>query len=332
MNILLLQLDGKIPNLALLRIARHHRDLGDHVWLRHAGNQVAVQPKLDEPTPAKVYASAIFTRSQHLAEAVQRTYPGALVGGTGVDAARTLQHVGIDPDGPVDYADYPRWSASIGFTQRGCRLRCPFCVVPKKEGGIRARETIAEIWRGEPWPRQILLLDNDFFGNPAWEDRVKELTDGKFKVCINQGINARMLNPETAAGLAAIDYRDDQFKVRRIYTALDNPKDRGRFLKGLVHLTDQGVRPYHIFVYLLVGYWKGESHADRDERRRAIRDFGALPYPMPYERTPELIGFQRWVVGGYDRTIPWEEWQRARYQPTNLRRDQADQGGLDFSA
>ena len=53
---------------------------------------------------------------------------------------------------------------------------------------------------------------------------------------------------------------------------------------------------------------------------------------MPYERTPELIGFQRWVVGGYDRTIPWEEWQRARYQPTNLRRDQADQGGLDFSA
>ena len=335
MNVLLLQLDGKIPNLALMRIARHHRDLGDHVWLRQAGNQAAIQPKLDEPTPGKVYASAIFTRSLHLvqlAEAVERTYPGALIGGTGVNAARTLQDVGIDPDGPVDYQDYPHWTSSIGFTQRGCRLRCPFYVVPKKEAGIQPRETVAEIWRGDPWPRHILLLDNDFFGNPAWEDRVKELTNGKFKVCINQGINAKMLNAETAAVLAGIDYRDDQFKMRRLYTALDNPKDRDRFLKGLLHLTDHGVRPHHIFVYMLIGYSKGETHNDRDQRRRAVREFGALLYPMPYERTPELIAFQRWVVGGYDRTIPWDEWRHARYQPTNLDRNRPDHAGLNCSA
>ena len=39
---------------------------------------------------------------------------------------------------------------------------------------------------------------------------------------------------------------------------------------------------------------------------------------MPYVRTPELIGFQRWIIGAYDKGVPWAEWQRARYQPRNL--------------
>ena len=39
MQTLLLQLDGKIPNLALMRIATHHRARGDDVILRQAGNK-----------------------------------------------------------------------------------------------------------------------------------------------------------------------------------------------------------------------------------------------------------------------------------------------------
>ena len=40
---------------------------------------------------------------------------------------------------------------------------------------------------------------------------------------------------------------------------------------------------------------------------------------MPYVRTPELVGFQRWVVGAYDKRISWEEFAGAKYQPCNLR-------------
>ena len=73
-------------------------------------------------------------------------------------------------------------------------------------------------------------------------------------------------------------------------------------------------------VYMLIGYWSGESHDDRDYRRRRLREFGALPYPMPFERTPELVGFQRWVIGGYDKGIGWTEWSAARWQPRRLTR------------
>jgi hypothetical protein len=71
-------------------------------------------------------------------------------------------------------------------------------------------------------------------------------------------------------------------------------------------------------VYMLVGYWAGETHDDRDDRRRKLREFGARPYPMPYSRSRELVAFQRWVLGGYDKSIPWAMWMDARGEPRRL--------------
>ena len=321
MRVLLLQLDGKIPNLALMRLADHHRARGDEVTLRVAGNVQALQRRLDDAAPDRVYASAIFTRSRPLCEAVRACYPSAHLGGTGWDVRATLADVGVDPAGPLDYRDYPRWRSSIGFTQRGCRLRCSFCVVPEKEGRVRPFQTVADIWRGEPWPREVILLDNDFFGQSEWEARVEELRAGRFAVSFNQGINVRALTPATAAAIASTNYRDDQFRLRRIYTAYDNRDDAGRVERGIGLLLDAGVKGKHLLVYMLVGYWPGETVADLNRRKDLIRSFGAMPYPMPYERTPPLVGYQRWVIGGYDRRIPWAEWERAGYRPERLLRN-----------
>jgi hypothetical protein len=124
-------------------------------------------------------------------------YPSALIGGTGWNLARRLEDVGIT-SGNLDYSIYPQYRQSIGFTMSGCRFRCPFCVVPAKEGYARASGTVSEIWRGAPWPREIVLLDNDFFGNPEWRQRLAEIRDGRFWVCFTQGINARTLTPDQA--------------------------------------------------------------------------------------------------------------------------------------
>jgi hypothetical protein len=69
---------------------------------------------------------------------------------------------------------------------------------------------------------------------------------------------------------------------------------------------------------MLVGYWPGETHEDRDYRRRRLREFGARPYPMPYVRTQELVGFQRWVVGAYDKRISWKAWFSSSFEPRRL--------------
>lgn len=315
---LLLQLDGKVPNIALMRLSAHLKGRGVDVELRRAGNATALEPGLGDHFDA-VYASLIFERTRPLAERLRQIRPDAVVGGTGWDFSTTLESIGVATK-EQDYSLYPGWSQSIGFTQRGCRLRCAFCVVPRKEGAVVEEQTIAQLWRGESHPRHLILLDNDFFGQPHWRERIAEIRDGGFKVSFNQGINARFLDEETAAAISAVDYRDDQMRERRIYTAWDSRKDEHRLFRGLQLLVAHGVKPRHIMVYMLIGYWPGETHEDRDYRRQRLRDFGALPYPMPFVRTPETISFQRWVIGGYDKQIPWEEWQAARGQPRQLKR------------
>jgi len=313
-TVLLLQLDGKIPNLALMRIAQHYRDAGEDVELRFGAQ---FERGLFDAPFSRVYASAIFAKTRPLVDRLFAVYPDAIVGGTGYDLAVKLEDHGIMTQ-QLDYSLYPRFRQSIGFTQRGCRLQCSFCVVPKKEGRVQPVRTIAEIWRGAPWPKELLLLDNDFFGQPDWRTRVAEIREGEFRVSFNQGINARCLTEEAAEAIASVDYRDDSMQVRRIYTAWDSREDEDRLFAGLQRLVKYGVKPDHIMVFMLVGYWPGETAADRDYRRQRLRDFGARPYPMPYVRTRELIGFQRWVIGAYDKRFTWEKWERAQYRPEKL--------------
>jgi hypothetical protein len=316
---LLLQLDGKLPNLALMRLSAHLKQRGDHVEFRRiTSSRMLEQGLFDEPW-THVYASLIFDRTRAIAERLRTVYPNAVIGGTGWNRGLRLEDLGVFRK-ELDYSLYPEYRHSVGFTQRGCRLRCPFCCVPEKEGRVSEEFSIFDIWRGEPYPKNLLLLDNDFFGSPSWREHMHEIREGGFRVCFNQGINARLLDDETAEALASVQYSDDDFRTRRIYTAWDNRKDEARLFAGLNALVRHGVRPGEILVYMLIGYWPGETHQDREYRRRRLREFGSLPYPMPYVRDPELVGFQRWVVRRADLHVSWEEYRKASWRPERLKR------------
>ncbi len=319
MHVLLLQLDGSIPNLALMRISAHHKAKGDSIELSRVATVKALDSWLMDSWD-RIYASLIFERSRSVAEALRRRRPDAIIGGTGWDLMTTLERHGIREDTLPDYGLYPLFRSSLGFTQRGCRLKCSFCVVPSKEGKVREVATIADIWRGEPWPREVLLLDNDFFGQPNWRERIRELRDGNFKVSFNQGINARMLTDETAEAIASVNYRDDSMKVKRIYTAFDNRRDECRLFAGLDALVRYGVQPDHIMVYMLIGYWPWETEQDWLYRQQRLRDFGARPYPMPFDRSNKLaVGFQRWCVRRADLKVSWEEYKAVNCRPEKLK-------------
>ena len=316
MRVRLYHLDGNY-NLALMRIAAHHRALGDEVSLVRAGNVGAVEHGFFDEPATRTYASLIFKRTRPLAERLLEIHPEAVVGGTGwaPKTGKKLLELGITTK-RLDYSIYPRLTASIGFSQRGCRLRCGFCVVPVEEGDVREENTIADIWRGDPWPRHVVLLDNDFFGQERWRDRIAELRDGAFRVSFTQGINARMIGDEEAQALASVDYRSDDMKTKRLYCAWDNHKDGDRLFRGLHALERAGVKPDEIMVYMLIGW--NDDPEDREHRRRELRAFGARPYPMPFQRTRELVGFQRWVIGAYDKRFSWAAWEAAGYRPERL--------------
>ncbi len=304
MRVRLTQIDGAMPNLALMKLAHWHRAKCDEVYFTRD-----IERGLFEPEYDKVYASAIFGFSQEKVMRFQVQWPGAIVGGSGTAYPHTVEELIVSEYEFYDYSDYPEVDYSIGFTQRGCRLACKFCIVPKKEGKPKSANSIAEIWRGDLHPRKLHLLDNDFFGNPDWKARIAEIREGKFKVCLSQGINVRLINDEAAEALATIDYRDTKFQEKRLYTAWDNLKDEKIFFKGVDMLEKAGIQSKNLMTYMLVGYDKAETWDRIWHRFNAMVERGIMPYPMVYDRSnKELTRFQRWVIRGLYRHVAWDEY------------------------
>jgi hypothetical protein len=220
MIVRLTQIDGDLPNIALMRLAAWHRSQGDEVHWRHgvplrrgssrppssaarprkapkrADDRYDYSRQADEPARYDVvYASAIFDTSAGRVADFLVQWPSAVVGGSCRAANADLRVEDVVPTQfqELDYSGYPEFHASIGYAMRGCRYACRFCVVPRLEGKARSNSTVSRIWRGPGHPRRIALLDNDFFGNPEWRGVVDEIVDGGFEVCINQGVNVRAL-------------------------------------------------------------------------------------------------------------------------------------------
>ncbi|HKT52904.1 MAG TPA: hypothetical protein VJP88_00515, partial [Caulobacteraceae bacterium] len=170
---------------------------------------------------------------------------------------------------------------------------------------------------------------NDFFGQPKpqWKARLAEVREGGFRACFNQGINVRVITKEIAEELAAVDYRDDSFTHRRIYTAWDSLGDERLFFRGVDLLEAAGVRPSHLMVYMLVGYDPAETWATIFHRFNAMVDRRIRPFPMVYgDRTRtvplgglnadiggrRLMDFQRWVnTGLYRRSVDFAAYDNA---------------------
>lgn len=310
MNVRLTQLDGKLPNHALMRLSAHHRALGDAIHFHRTPYRQA-----GEPAYGVVYGSAIFDWSIPRVEALSAEFPGAILGGSGSGSPTTVEDV-VGAAGQQDYTHWPLFTASIGYSQRGCRLRCRFCVVPRMEGANREASTIYGIWRGDGHPRNIHLLDNDFFGQTGWRGRAAEIVEGRFKVCFSQGINVRLIDDDAAAALATIRYSDDTFTHRRLYTAWDNIGDERIFFAGVDRLERAGVPPHRLMAYMLLGYDPREDLVRILHRFDAMRARGIEPYPMVYLDGP-IPGdprgftrkqFQRWALRRIYKIAPWSEY------------------------
>ena len=307
-HVRLTQLDGKLPNLALMRLAHWHRECGDKVYFSRSSECGLFENKYDY-----VYGSAIFTSSAHRIAELKANFPQALVGGTGSGSTMTLEDLNQSIPEQYDYSLYPDYTHSIGFLTRGCRLRCKFCVVPGKEGKPSENMKVQDLWRGEPYPKNLHLLDNDFFGLPAWRGHLEDIRSAQFRVCLSQGINVRLITEEAAAALASIEYRDAKFERRRLYTAWDNLRDERVFFRGIDRLEKSGIPPRYVLAYMLIGYDPEETWERIHYRFDKMVSRGIMPYPMPYDQSrKDLKDFQRWVVRRLYQFVPFCEYKQRR--------------------
>lgn len=284
--------DSTIPNLALMKISAYHKAHGD---------SVEMYAPIFAERYEKVYASKVFSFSDG-----SMLRPEIMeIGGTGWNLQKMLPDE-IEQMRP-DYSlyDYPH---NIGFTMRGCRLKCSFCVVPEKEGGPKPYNTIEEIWtqRSSDF---IVLLDNDFFGNPQWSERIEELRELGLRVNFSQGINIRNLRPEQAAALASVNFRNLSGSYKQVHFAWDDPRHEKLIHRGIALCVEAGIKTYQMAFYVLIGY-----HSTEEEdlhRVETLRGYGCDPYAMPYDkRDPYQAKFSRWVNHkAIFNVVPWLEYR-----------------------
>jgi len=271
------QLDGTIPNLALMQIGAYHKLRKDSVTMWEG-------PLFSYD---KVYASKIFKFTED-------ALPSYVIrGGTGYNNDPLPSEIAAIEHSKGWFL-YPDYHNHLGFAERGCRLKCSFCVVPEKEGLPKEVATIESLLSNPLGEDRLVLLDDDFLGHPRWEDVFIELADRKLKVCFSQGLNIRTITEKQAHLLGKISLWNHKFTYRQIAFAWDNPKDEKTILRGFNRCVEAGIKPYKMQFYVLIGY---DSTPEEDLHRvETLRKLGANPFAMAYDRTVQYQkDFQRWV-------------------------------------
>ena len=278
------------PNLALMKLSAWHKAQGDTVeWWT---------PLL---TYDRVYSSKVFNFTD------ENPYlpPDTIKGGTGYGKLDELPPE-IDAMFP-DYSIYPDCNHAIGFLTRGCIRKCPWCIVPKKEGQIRPYQTWQEIKR--PDSRDIVFMDNNVLACQHGLEQIEDMGGKNVRVDFNQGLDARLITDDVAKMLSKLKW------IRQIRMSADTDAMLDVVLTAIDRLGEYGVKPYRVFVYVLV-----QDVESAERRVIALRKVGADPFAQPYrdftantEPPLEQRRFARWVNDkAIFKTVPTFAEYRAR--------------------
>lgn len=261
MRVAIHSVDGhNYPNLALMRISAWHKAQGDSVeWF---------SPLM---LYDRVYASKVFTFTP------DDPYlpPDAIRGGTGYNVTSHLPPE-IDAMKP-DYTIYPQFEEAYGFLTRGCVNKCPWCVVPKKEGAIKIVGDIEEICNTNTgFRRKAILMDNNFLAAPL--DFVREQIDKmrrlKIRVDFNQATDARLYDDERAELMARLPV------IRYIRMSCDTDAMVPHCLSAISRLREFGYRR-EVFCYILAANDGIDSALYRIETLTR-HDAKVVPFVMPF--------------------------------------------------
>jgi len=197
--------DSKIPNLALMKISTYHKSFGNDVDIIKLGFDGYPTHKKEKIVDAKgydrTYASCIFTVNKDYFKIINCDY--VKIGGTGIDLNYNLPDYVDCLD--EDYSMYPENNDSYGFITRGCIRNCYFCFVPKKEGKLVEYRD----WQKIVKHKRTYFLDNNFLAYWDHKKILKELVDNNVFFQFNQGLDIRLLDHENAKLLSEAKYVGD---------------------------------------------------------------------------------------------------------------------------
>jgi len=190
MKILLIDVDSKTPNIAIMKLSTYYKKNGDDVdFLQlklngYPSNKRVI--KIDAKNYNAVYVSNIFTINQK-------------------GSINQLNQLPEEIDScDLDYSLYPQNKTGYGFITKGCIRKCSFCFVPKTEGKLHFYQEIDDITKYGF--KKISFMDNNILSYPEHLKILQEIIDKKIKCDFNQGLDIRLINNKNMKLLNNIRY------------------------------------------------------------------------------------------------------------------------------
>lgn len=274
MDVALLDVDSKIPNLALMKISAYHKQRGDRVKLGY-------EPLFDRPDLA--YASKVFDFTP---EPLYVPECELLRGGSGYDLSSRLteEQEAMFPD----YSLYGGCNYSLGRFTRGCPNKCPWCIVPKMDGNkVREVARLEDFWDSEKHDTVRLLDDNIMADADIFARCCEQLSRAGVKA-IWEALDVRLVNDQTAAALATVK------QGKSIHFAWDSPGQEPYIEPALECLKRHGLKPWRFMFYVLIGFNTTEEYDLY--RVEKLRSLGTYAFAMPYDKNDRYQkDFARWV-------------------------------------
>jgi hypothetical protein len=262
MKILLIDADSKIPNIALMKLSTYHKAQGDTVELLKLNLPYYPNKKRScyvyTEEYDRAYCSLVFNSEESVVG------QGIIYGGTGVSLTTVLAPE-IDRCTP-DYSLYPDNDISYGFITRGCIRKCPFCVVPEKEGYIHQVHTVDEIVRH----KKVKFMDNNFLALPNHIQILQELIEKNIRCSFIQGLDIRLVTEENTQLIQQLKYMGEYI------FAFDSLSYMPVIVRGLGLLSWR--KPWQLKFYVYVN--KDMPLSDFVTRVDYLRGKQCLPYFM----------------------------------------------------
>lgn len=275
-DVLLIDVDSRLPNLALMKLSRYFKEQGRKVALVRGVSLIS--------GAREVFASCVFSSpsSARKVRALKAFYGDSLnLGGSGVDPRKRLP-AEIEAL-PADYDLYPELGdRAIGFLTRGCPMHCPFCIVPLKEGPphrVSDLDTLLEGGRLE----KLILLDDNLLAHSHAEEVLEEMASREILVNFTQTLDLRFVDRARAALLRRIGCTNTRFTRPNIYFSLNDTVNLP-FVREKYGLFGFGNRDNVEFICM---YGYNTTLAEDVARFRFLRTLpGAYVFTQEYQPVP----------------------------------------------